>query len=61
MAAGSGLTLRERAARYSSAQRRTIDAALELFADHGVAGTSFQMGAAAVGGSKAAIYHQFRS
>jgi AcrR family transcriptional regulator len=61
MTAGSGLTLRERAARYSGAQRRTIDAALELFADHGVAGTSFQMVADAVGVSKAAIYHQFRS
>jgi AcrR family transcriptional regulator len=52
-------SLRERAARYSSAQRHTIDAALELFADHGVGGTSFQMIADAVGVTKAAIYHQF--
>jgi AcrR family transcriptional regulator len=51
--------LRERAARYSPAQRHTIDAALELFADHGVSGTSFQMIADAVGVTKAAIYHQF--
>lgn len=54
-------TLRERAATYSDAQRRTISAVLELFADHGVGGTSFQMIADAVGVTKAAIYHQFRS
>ncbi len=47
--------------RYSGAQRRTIDAAMELFADRGVGGTSFQMIADAVGVTKAAIYHQFRT
>ena len=47
--------------RYSSTQRRTIDAAMELFAEHGVAGTSFQMIADAVGLTKAAIYHQFKT
>ena len=52
-------TLRERADRYSPAQRRTIDAALTLFAAHGVGGTSLQMIADAVGVTKAAIYHQF--
>jgi len=52
-------TLRERAARYSPAQRRTIDAALRLFAEHGVGGTSLQMIADEVGVTKAAIYHQF--
>ena len=52
-------TLRERADRYSPAQRRTIDAALSLFAAHGVGGTSLQMIADAVGVTKAAIYHQF--
>ena len=51
--------IRRLAARYSPAQRRTIDAALHLFADHGVAGTSLQMIADAVGVTKAAIYHQF--
>jgi AcrR family transcriptional regulator len=52
-------TLRERAARYSPAQVRTIDAALQLFAQHGVGGTSLQMIADEVGVTKAAIYHQF--
>jgi AcrR family transcriptional regulator len=46
---------------YSDAQRRAIDAALELFADHGVAGTSIQMIADSVGVTKAAIYHQFNA
>ena len=53
--------IRQRAARYSEAQRRTIAAALDLFARHGVAGTSLQMIADAVGVTKAAIYHQFRA
>ncbi len=53
------LTLRELAGRYSPAQLRTIDVALDLFADHGVAGTSLQDIADAVGVTKAAIYHQF--
>jgi AcrR family transcriptional regulator len=47
--------------RYSETQRRTIDAAMELFAEHGVSGTSFQMIADAVGVTKAAIYHQFKT
>lgn len=47
--------------RYSETQRRTIDAAMALFADHGVSGTSFQMIADAVGLTKAAIYHQFKT
>jgi AcrR family transcriptional regulator len=50
-----------RADRYSEVQRRTINAALELFADHGVSGTSLQMVADALGVTKAAVYHQFRS
>jgi AcrR family transcriptional regulator len=36
-----------------------VDAALELFAEHGVGGTSLQMIANAVGVTKAAVYHQF--
>ena len=47
--------------RYSDVQRRTIDAAMALFADHGVSGTSFQMIADALGVTKAAIYHQFKT
>ena len=52
---------RLRADRYSEAQRRTLAAALDLFADHGVRGTSLQMIADRVGVTKAAIYHQFRT
>ncbi len=47
--------------RYSEAQRRTIDIAMELFADHGVSGTSFQMIADGLGVTKAAVYHQFKT
>jgi AcrR family transcriptional regulator len=47
--------------RYSPAQTRTIEAALDLFAERGVTATSLQMIADAVGVTKAAIYHQFRS
>ena len=54
-------TLREAARKYSAAQRRTVDAALELFAERGVGGTSLQMIADAVGVTKAAIYHQFKT
>lgn len=54
-------SLRELAARYSPTQRRTIDAALALYAIHGVGGTSFQMIADALGVTKAAIYHQFQA
>ncbi len=46
---------------YSPAQRRTIDAAIGLFADRGVAGTSLQMLADATGVTKAAVYHQFHT
>ena len=46
-------------ARYSPAQRRTVVAALGLFAHHGVGGTSLQMIADALGVTKAAVYHQF--
>ncbi|CDO90771.1 TetR family transcriptional regulator [Mycobacterium triplex] len=38
-----------------------LDAALDLFAQHGVSGTSLQMIADAVGITKAAVYHQFRT
>lgn len=61
MTATTTPTLRELAARYSPTQRRTIDAALELFGVHGVGGTSLQMIADALGVTKAAIYHQFQT
>jgi AcrR family transcriptional regulator len=59
MIAAPAVSVRELAVRYSEAQRRTMDAALKLFAEHGVGGTSLQMIADAVGVTKAAIYHQF--
>lgn len=46
---------------YSDPQLRTAVAALDLFAEHGVTGTSLQMIADAVGVTKAAIYHQFKT
>jgi len=54
-------TMRERASRYSAAQLRVITAALDLFSRHGVGGTSLQMIADALGVTKAAVYHQFRT
>ena len=43
----------------SPAKARIINAALDLFAEHGVGGTSLQMIADAIGVTKAAVYHQF--
>jgi AcrR family transcriptional regulator len=54
-------TLRDLASRYSAAQRRTIDVALELFGRHSVGGTSLQMIADDLGVTKAAVYHQFHT
>jgi AcrR family transcriptional regulator len=45
----------------SAAQARIVSAALELFTEHGVGGTSLQMIAGALGVTKAAVYHQFRT
>ncbi len=45
----------------SAAQTRILNAALELIAEHGVGGTSLQMIADAVGVTKAAVYHQFKT
>ena len=46
---------------HSAARTRVLDAALDLFAQHGVSGTSLQMIADAVGITKVAVYHQFRT
>ncbi|WP_156765397.1 TetR/AcrR family transcriptional regulator, partial [Mycobacterium sp. 1245852.3] len=46
---------------HSPARTRVLDAALDLIANHGVSGTSLQMIADAVGITKAAVYHQFRT
>ncbi|MEU4691441.1 helix-turn-helix domain-containing protein [Actinoplanes sp. NPDC023714] len=43
----------------SRARERVVAAALELFAEHGVSGTSLQMIADRMGVTKAAVYHQF--
>lgn len=43
------------------ARERVIDAALELFAEHGVHGTSLRMIAGRLGVGKAAVYYQFPS
>jgi AcrR family transcriptional regulator len=45
----------------SAAQARIIAAALDLFAKHGIGGTSLGMIAKALGVTKAAVYHQFRT
>jgi AcrR family transcriptional regulator len=50
-----------RAVRRTPAQTRVLTAAMDLFADHGVSGTSLQMIADRMGVSKAAVYHQFRT
>src|SRR4051812_29275044 len=45
----------------SHTQVRILRTALDLFAEHGVSGTSLQMIADAIGVTKAAIYHQFNT
>jgi len=45
----------------SAARTRTAAVALDLFATHGVSGTSLQMIADALGVTKAAVYHQFHT
>src|SRR5690242_11389435 len=44
-----------------AAQQRIIAAAADLFAEHGVGGTSLQMIADHIGVTKAAVYHQFKT
>lgn len=43
------------------AQQRVITAALELFAENGIGGTSLRMIAAELGVTVAAVYHQFHT
>src|SRR5689334_8097888 len=45
--------------RPGTARERVLAAALDLFAEHGVSGTSLQMIADRLGVTKAAVYHQF--
>ncbi len=44
-----------------TARDRVLDAAVELFAEHGVRGTSLRMIADRIGVGKAAVYYQFQS
>jgi AcrR family transcriptional regulator len=52
---------RESLGTYRPAQTRVIEAALALFAEHGIGGTSLQMIADAIGVTKAAVYHQYNT
>src|SRR4051812_17159868 len=45
----------------SAAKTRIVTAAFDLFAEHGVGGTSLQMIADTIGVTKAAVYHQFNT
>jgi AcrR family transcriptional regulator len=45
----------------TAAQTRVLDAALALFNEQGVGGTSLQMIADHIGVTKAAVYHQFKT
>jgi AcrR family transcriptional regulator len=46
---------------HTAPQARIIEAALVLFAEHGVSGTSLQMIADAIGVTKAAVYQQYNT
>ena len=61
MTGAPATTLRLSEIKRSPAQLRTLNAALALFAEHGVSGTSLQMIADATGVTKAAIYYQFNT
>src|SRR5215475_12263036 len=59
---GSTATMgRLSSASYTAAHTRIVEAALVLFAEHGIGGTSLQMIADAIGVTKAAVYHQYNS
>jgi len=60
MAASKAAALRGSGS-YTAAQTRIIEAALTLFAEHGIGGTSLQMIADAIGVTKAAVYHQYHA
>ncbi len=54
-------TVRLQSIRRSPAQARILAVALNLFAEHGVSGTSLQMIADGLGVTKAAVYHKFNT
>jgi AcrR family transcriptional regulator len=61
VSAPNAATAREVPVVPTAAQARITTAALELFARHGVGGTSLQMIADEIGVTKAAVYHQYRT
>src|SRR5262249_57471431 len=61
MRAGRASTGSLDSASYTAAQTRVIEAAVDLFAEHGISGTSLQMIADALGVTKAAVYHQYNT
>lgn len=54
-----GHACRARAVPCTAAQARIVDAALALFAEHGISGTSPQMIADGIGVTKAAVHHHY--
>jgi AcrR family transcriptional regulator len=46
---------------YTPAPTRIIESALDLFAEHGISGTTQQMIAGAIGVTKAAVYHVYNT
>jgi AcrR family transcriptional regulator len=61
VAHASRAAIGQAAAPTSAAKARIVSAAAGLFSEHGVGGTSLQMIADAIGVTKAAVYHQFKS
>ena len=61
MMASTKVTTLRSSGSYTAAQSRIIDAALVLFAEHGISGTSLQMIADEIGVTKAAVYHQYNT
>jgi AcrR family transcriptional regulator len=61
MSSSEAVATQPAAPRRRAAQQRVIDAAVPLFAEHGVGGTSLQMIADAIGVTKAAVYHQYKT
>lgn len=51
----------DRAVSEATTRQRLIEVAIELFGEHSVAGTSLQMISEALGLTKSAIYHYFRT
>jgi AcrR family transcriptional regulator len=58
---GRGRAMAATAGRRGEARARVVHAALTLFAERGVNGTSLQMIAGELGVTKAAVYHQFQT